>query len=480
MASSPNKAAAVQVSESLKGLTQEFFAARERCAADSFLLLQANQRFLKKLGDLKKVKDEVEIERNNFVDKATVYALRDAELRYQKACFLETEQEWADMIRTRHEEIKLLRSTLQEQLAHYCEERRKTSVLQGQVTQRTEEDRINALNSVAFCTYSQNIVEQEIKKLCATAVLPTQRNLQKTQQLLQQALQNVRKDTQQFHEEKIREFKRQERILFGRGRDASDLQPQQQQGRVLRSAEGGSSSSANGDNTNASNNPNSTNVDLMIDSLENRIALRLLSQTVAFDAHATTVHDEDAAHNHNPDEHDDYHRHAVSPSSYYPPGGPNALTASPPSYSMSRTGGTDGGGLADSGAFSITNISLSNNYHSNNTSNKDNSNGNAHTRNSGNHHHSHNQQNSAYARRSLRSTTYSQSSATPHTQPQQQQQRSRPSRRFSLLQVSNLLIYVQELYTSCQDTALTVVISLLQFKQLSTVLFLSMWSLDEL
>lgn len=438
MSSSPNKVAAVQVSEALKGLTQEFFAARERCAADSFLLLQANQRFLKKLGDLKKVKDDVEIERNNFVDKATVYALRDAELRYQKACFLETEQEWADMIRSRHEEIKLLRSALQEQLAHYCEERRKTSVLQGQVTQRTEEDRINALNSVAFCTYSQNIVEQEIKKLCATAVLPTQRNLQKTQQLLQQALQSVRKDTQQFHEEKIKEFKRQERILFGRGRDASDLQPQQQ-GRVLRSAEGASATGATGDNANTNNNPNTTNVDLMIDSLENRIALRLLSQTVAFDAHATTMHDEDDAHNHNQEEHDDYHRHAASPGGYHPTGGPNALIASLPSYSMSRTGGTDGGGLADSGAFSITNNSLSNNHY-HNSNNNNNSSGNAHTRGSSSHHHAHNnashsQHHSAYARRSLRSTTYSQSSSSPQQQPQQ---RSRPSRRFSLLQVNSL------------------------------------------
>lgn len=274
--------------EEVKELTMRFFKARENCGEESLKLLHTNQRFLKHLEDLKRAKEEVESRRNNYVDQATVFALRDAELRYQKACLLDTEKEWADMISNRHEEIKTFRLDLEKQLQHYCDERRKTATVQTKVTNRTEDDRINSLNSVAFCTYAQTIVETEVKKLCAAANLPTTRNVQRIQKIMNKATQAAKTELTSYYEDRIKEFKRQERILYGRGRDAAEIMPRS----VLRPGE---TANGNNDNSNGNNNGNSSGngnngggnssditAEMLVDTIENRIATKLLAGTMDY------------------------------------------------------------------------------------------------------------------------------------------------------------------------------------------------------
>lgn len=271
-----------EFTEEVKELSSQFFKARESCATESLRLLHTNQRFLKKLEDLKNTKKELNSRRNNYVDQTTVFALRDAELRYQKACMLDTEKEWAAMIANRHEEIKSFRAELESHLQHYCDERRKTATVQTKVTNRTEEDRINSLNSVAFCTYAQTMVDGEVKKLCAAAGLPTTSNIQRMQRIANQAIRASQQDLQDFYAEKIKEFKRQERILYGRGRDAVDTSP-----RSLLRADNESNTTGNNtsnaySSTAAGNGSSSSDItaDMLVDTLENRIATKLVSSTL--------------------------------------------------------------------------------------------------------------------------------------------------------------------------------------------------------
>jgi hypothetical protein len=214
----------IEGSDSLKSATQRFFTARKENSDEALEFLKTHQRFLKKLADTRKLKESIDNHRKEYVDSATVAAYRDAELRYQKSNMLQTETEWSDVIQSRLEEIQLARNQLQAILSNYVLERKQTMALQQKINQQTEHDRMQALNAVAFCTYAQTIAENEIKKLCTISDLPNERILYRIQNILRHKLRKARKHCQEYHQQLISEFKRQERILLGRGRDAQEFQ----------------------------------------------------------------------------------------------------------------------------------------------------------------------------------------------------------------------------------------------------------------
>jgi hypothetical protein len=330
--------------EEVKELTMRFFKARENCGEESLKLLHTNQRFLKHLEDLKRAKEEVENRRNNYVDQATVFALRDAELRYQKACLLDTEKEWADMISNRHEEIKAFRLDLEKQLQHYCDERRKTATVQTKVTNRTEDNRINSLNSVAFCTYAQTIVETEVKKLCAAANLPTTRNVQRIQKIMKKATQAAKNELTSYYEDRIKEFKRQERILYGRGRDAAEIMPRS----VLRPGEtangnndnnnngngnGNNNGNGSGNGNNGSGNSSDITAEMLVDTIENRIATKLLAGTMDYNRPDSQSYRQQTAAGDGDGDGGAASSHRLS----------SSLTPAPPSANMGSSSGKNGG-----------------------------------------------------------------------------------------------------------------------------------------
>lgn len=259
-------------------MTQRFFGARKQSADASLVLLRAQQSFLKKLEDTRALKRAIDSQREAYIESSAIFAHRDAELRYQRELLLQEEQAWSDLLETRQERISDLRKELQTALDSYGEERRKTAALQERISHRTEAQRIAALNAVAFCSYAQALIERELKQsLGATeqaTILGPARQAEKIMTLYTKSLAKSRQMTKTFHEEKIAEFRRQERILLGRGKDAtSQLLLNTSPTRTMTANSTKHSSEGDG-NGNHSNNNNNT---AFHDSLETRIAQKMFA-----------------------------------------------------------------------------------------------------------------------------------------------------------------------------------------------------------
>ncbi len=244
---SPPRSGTAELPDDLKhsnqqGIVQALFEERKFLADESKKLFQIHQEFQKRLQDSKELRNRNIQRRKDYVDKMVVYALRDSELRYQKEQLLRAEETWSGILEEDKMNVEQCRQELESLLKQYRNTRKNIASFQERSSKLTEEgSRIATLNSVAFYHYAKSVIECELKKIPnnnsqpvsegnrpksgkrGLEALPNRRILAKHQSEFTDKLDLVRKQLYKFYQEKILDFRRQERILLGRSREMSEF-----------------------------------------------------------------------------------------------------------------------------------------------------------------------------------------------------------------------------------------------------------------
>lgn len=252
---------------------QAMFTEKSQFTEASNQLFVLQQEFHKQVENIKKQKTLISNYRTDYIDKMTLYALRDSELRYQKEQLLYAEESWQEIMEEQQRLIGLKRQELENALLRYRYVRQRISNFQERLTAQTEERRMNTLNSIAFVHYAKTLLEQEIRKVPEKKLLPSKKSIQRTKLDYQRRMEIAKKELHSFYADKILEFRRHERILLGRTKDLTDLQISQMKGSLL----GGGGLPNVGNSSSNTNAPNTA--ELLHDSLEHRIANKLLAMT---------------------------------------------------------------------------------------------------------------------------------------------------------------------------------------------------------
>lgn len=203
---------------------KKFFEARNVYNEQSQKLFVIQQEFLKKLEDYKTLQQEIDQKKQNYIDQMTKVALKQAELAFKKQILLQEETKFSEITDIKLQTILEARKKLEKALIDYREVRKQISIFQKNVGKRTELQRIDCLNSIAFCNYAKSILEEELRKISSKTITPPKKELAKIISMLSKKVEKAREEFKTFHTEKITEFRRNERIILGRSRELVEIE----------------------------------------------------------------------------------------------------------------------------------------------------------------------------------------------------------------------------------------------------------------
>ena len=208
------------VSDSEYKLNKKLIAAKEKFFGLSRSLFVVDQEYSCLNDELKSLKAGAKVNMKKYIEYNTELALLQAELKYKSENISERSSVVSEVAYVRNKDVEKYRHDLEAALQEYRDARKFAKKFQQDRSQTTDASRIETLNFLAFCKYSQSVQIDEIRKLSSVnRRLPLKKEIAKSRSLYAKQIKKSSKDFIQFYNRKIDDFRRQERILIGRTRD---------------------------------------------------------------------------------------------------------------------------------------------------------------------------------------------------------------------------------------------------------------------
>lgn len=274
-----------QLQEQLAKRKQRFYTLSEE-------VFDINQECMSQNDELKEVKEKCAKNNQIYVDAMTELALKDADLQYRKLHSNEKSSAVSSIEFESNQDVERYRSELKHALQKYQESRRNAKKLQAEFSRLSDSSRVESLNFLAFCKYSQSVQMNEINKLSVSNELPSKKEISVCTTEFTKCAERSRAELANFYKLKIHEFQREERIQLGKTKSAMEANIRNRDGTM-----GGGGATAD------LNDRMITSIDhhLNVNSLENRTAQKLIAEAQAqlnADHHAVTHTHSNNHHNH--------------------------------------------------------------------------------------------------------------------------------------------------------------------------------------
>jgi hypothetical protein len=179
-------------------------------------IFDVNQEYLSKSDDLRGLREKYQRNHEAYINSMTEMALTQAELRYRKEHVQDTSHVVSNLAFESNTDVERYRSELKYALTKYQEARRTAKRLQNDFSKLSDGSRIQSLNFLAFCRYSQSTQMNEINKLSVSEELPSKKELTTCKKEFDKCVNKSRRDLASFYKAKIHEFQREERDVVNR------------------------------------------------------------------------------------------------------------------------------------------------------------------------------------------------------------------------------------------------------------------------
>lgn len=195
--------------DSLEKKKEKFYALSEE-------IFDVNQDYLCKSDDLRKLRQKYRRNHDEYINSMTEMALAQAELRYRKEKLHGTSHMASDFTMASNTDAERYRSELKYALQKYQEARRTAKRLQNEFSKLSDGSRVQSLNFLAFCRYSQSTQLNEMNKLSLSEELPTKKEVSICKKEFEKCAKKSTRDLANFYKTKIHEFQREERSVMAK------------------------------------------------------------------------------------------------------------------------------------------------------------------------------------------------------------------------------------------------------------------------
>lgn len=220
-------------SSGLQQLIDRVQIERNALLEQSSCLFKAQQEFLKKYEDLRALKMEGKRNLREYADKMRNLALKEAELRYQEENLANIEHARSQIVIEKQTVVAEERDRLQSALESYRATRTKIADLQRLVMSETQEERHKTEEIIEALFYAKVGLETEMRRPSQHNSFPTKKEIAKTKKELLRCLERSSDELREFHADKLISFRRHERILLGRVKDAMEQSLQKSTNKLM-------------------------------------------------------------------------------------------------------------------------------------------------------------------------------------------------------------------------------------------------------
>lgn len=179
-------------------------------------VFDVNQEYLSKNDELRILRGMCSRNQESYINSMTEIALTAADLRYRKEQVYDSSHVVADLTLESNSDVERYRSELKHALQKYQEARRTAKRLQNDFSKLSDGSRVQSLNFVAFCRYSQSTQINEMNKLSVSEELPSKKEISVCKKEFDKCAAKSRRDLANFYKLKIHEFQREERHVMGK------------------------------------------------------------------------------------------------------------------------------------------------------------------------------------------------------------------------------------------------------------------------
>jgi len=126
---------------------------------------EVHQDYLSKSSTLKELKLSATKASKKYVDTVTETALQESDFEYKKELLLTKSDVASNVYNEKYSVLHNLRRDLESVLQTYSDTRKNLKKYQSEISSVTDDARIDSLNMVAFCRYSQSVIANEVRKM---------------------------------------------------------------------------------------------------------------------------------------------------------------------------------------------------------------------------------------------------------------------------------------------------------------------------
>eukprot|EP01038_Epipyxis_sp_PR26KG_P007768 gene7768-10553_t len=160
---------------------------------------------------------------DEYVELLTDIGLIESDILYQQEIHNYKENLANEHTKGVEDEINLSKRNLENALNKYQKLRNHENEYQFEESKKTDTSRISCLNSIAFCTYTQSLIRDELKHPTHNKhILQSNKSIKKFKTQCNKIVRKSGSDLKMFYEVKLTEYRRQQRILGGRQKEIVD------------------------------------------------------------------------------------------------------------------------------------------------------------------------------------------------------------------------------------------------------------------
>eukprot|EP01035_Chromulina_nebulosa_P029521 gene29521-39126_t len=199
----------------IKVLTEELNGKKAHFQQISKEYFTVQQDYQTKSSYLKELKSDTSRRLKDYVNVVTETALKDADYTYKEYVLQKKTELAAHLLEDKYSTLHNLRKSLESAVHMYSDCRRNLKKYQSKLSAVSDDARIDTLNMVAFCRYSQSIIGAEVQKLPRRSFLSS-KNVSETKQINSSRCSESAKDLTHFYLEHIAKLRRDETLLTNR------------------------------------------------------------------------------------------------------------------------------------------------------------------------------------------------------------------------------------------------------------------------
>lgn len=265
----------------MKVLQEKLAVRKQRFYALSEEIFDVNQDCMSKNDELKSLKSQYAKHNKLYVRALTELALKEADLQYKKEHAVQKSTVVTDFALESNQDVERLRADLKAALQKYQESRSQAKNLQAEFSKLADTSRVESLNFLAFCKYSQNVQLNEMNKLTLSAELPSRKEVNVCTTEFTRCAEQSRQELASYYKQKIHEFQREERLQMGKCKTQFENSQRNKDGQLGFGSNNHHNNAFhlmnNDANSDGGQGAASLDHHLNVNSLENRYAQRLLA-----------------------------------------------------------------------------------------------------------------------------------------------------------------------------------------------------------
>ena len=214
------------LTDRIRQLTEELNGKKTHFQKISKEYFTVQQDYLTKSSYLKELKSDAAKSLNDYVKIVTETALKDSDYTYKEYVLQKKTELAAYLIEEKYLTLHNLRKSLEDAVHMYSDCRRNLKKYQSKLSAVTDDARIDTLNMVAFCRYSQSVIGVEVQKLPRHCFLSS-KNVSATKQINSSRCNKSIEELKHFYLEHIAKLRRDETLLTNRL--STSLLPQEEE-----------------------------------------------------------------------------------------------------------------------------------------------------------------------------------------------------------------------------------------------------------